>query len=152
MNDCAAPTDTIKEIDGSAKGTTENEAITFNGISFSSSKQLAAKFNQHFSTSKLGRHTSSSEPRLVSEIKRKPMEMAQTLTADLVMRAIKICRITKAFGTGKLHIFHLKNLGPRAIEYITALFNLSVTTCHIPANGCHHSLIIAILTPGKDTS
>ena len=29
-------------------GAIENEAITFNGISFSSSKQLATKFNQHF--------------------------------------------------------------------------------------------------------
>ena len=37
---------TIKGIDGSAKREADNEAITFNGISFSSSKQLATKFNQ----------------------------------------------------------------------------------------------------------
>ena len=36
---------TIKGIDGRAKREAENEAITFNGISFSSSKQLATKFN-----------------------------------------------------------------------------------------------------------
>ena len=52
---------TIKGIDGGAKRESENEAITFNGISFSSSKQLATKFNQQFNTSKLGRHTSSRE-------------------------------------------------------------------------------------------
>ena len=34
----------------------DNEAITFNGISFSSSKQLATKLKQQFNTSKLGRH------------------------------------------------------------------------------------------------
>ena len=39
---------TIKRIDGRAKREAENEAITFNGISFSSSKQLATKFNQQF--------------------------------------------------------------------------------------------------------
>ena len=44
----------------------ENEAITFNGISFSSSKQLATKFNQQFNTSKLGRPTSSREIRVVT--------------------------------------------------------------------------------------
>ena len=44
---------TIKGIDGRAKRTVENEDITFNGISFSSSKQLAAKFNKQFNTSKL---------------------------------------------------------------------------------------------------
>ena len=39
---------TIKGIDGRTKHTAEKEEIAFNGISFSSSKQLAAKFNQHF--------------------------------------------------------------------------------------------------------
>ena len=117
---------TIKGIDGRAKREAENEAITFNGISFSSSKQLAIKFNQQFNTPKLGRHTSSSETRLVTrETKRKSLEMAHTFTTDLVRRAIKSCRNSKAFGPDKLRIFHLKNLGPRAIEYITALFNLS---------------------------
>ena len=114
----------IKGIDGRAKREAENETITFNGISFSSSKQLATKFNQQFNTSKLGRHTSSSETRLLTrETKRKSLGMAQTFTTDLVRRAIKSCRNSKAFGPDKLSILHLKNLGPRAIEYITALFN-----------------------------
>ena len=104
------------------KRTAENEAITFNGISFSSSKQLAAKFYKQLNTSKLGRHSSSRETRLETrETKRKQLEMAETFTAGIVTRAIK------------LSIFHLKNLGARAIEYITALFNLPVTNCQIPA-------------------
>ena len=110
---------TIKGIDGRAKREADNVAITFNGSSFSSSKQLAARFNQQFNTSKLGRHTSSSETRLVTsetrlvtrETKRKSLEMAQTFTTDLVRRAIKSCRNSKAFGPDKLSIFHLKNLG-----------------------------------------
>ena len=79
------------------------------------------------------------------------LEMAQSFTMDLVRRAIKSCRNSKAFGPEKLSIFHLKNLGPRAIEYITTLFNLSVKTCQIPAIW-KSSLIIPILKPGKDTS
>ena len=123
----------------------ENEAITFKGISFTSSKQLA---NQQFNTLKLGRHTSSSETRLVTrETKRKSLEMAQTFTTDLVRRAIKSCRNSKAFGPDKLSIFHFKNLGPRAIEYITSLFNLSVTTGQMPAIW-KSSLIIPIPIPG----
>ena len=77
--------------------------------------------------------------------------MAETFTADIVTRAIKSCRNSKAFGPDKLSIFHLKNLGPRAIEYITALFNLSVTNCQIPAIW-KSSLIIPIPKPGIDTS
>ena len=103
---------TIKGIDGRAKREAENEAITFNGISLSSSKQLATKFNQQFNTSKLGRQTSSRETRVVTrETKRKPLEMVRTFTSDLVMKAIKSCRNGKAFGPDKLSIFHLKHLG-----------------------------------------
>ena len=71
----------IKGIDGRAKRTAENEAISFNGISFSLSKQLAAKFNKQFNTSKLGRHSSSRETRLVTrETKRKQTQ--QTAVQD----------------------------------------------------------------------
>ena len=132
---------TIIGIDGRAKREAENEAITFNGISLSSSKQRATKFNQQFNTSKLGRHTSSRETRIVTrEPKREPLEMARS--ADIVM---------KASGPDKLNIFHLKHLGPRGIEYITTLFNLSVTTCHI-ATIWKSSLIIPIPKPDKDIS
>ena len=150
---------TIKGIDGRAKREAENEAITFNGSAFSSSNQLAVRFNQQFNTSKLGRHTSSSETRLVTsetrlvtrETKRKSLEMAHTFSYDLVRRAIKSCRNSKAFGPDTLRIFQLKHLGPRAIEYITALFNLSVTACQIPTIW-KSSLIIPIPKPGKYTS
>ena len=67
------------------------------------------------------------------------------------MKAIKSCRNSKAFGPDKLSIFHLKHLGPRAIEYIATLFNLSATICRIPAIW-KSSLIIPIPKPGKDTS
>ena len=77
--------------------------------------------------------------------------MTQTFTTDLVRRAIKSCRNSKAFCPDKLSIFYLKHLGPRAIEYITALLNLSVTTCQIPAIW-KSSLIIPIPKPGKDSS
>ena len=40
----------IKGIDGRAKRETENEAIAFNGSSFSSSTQLATRFIQQFKT------------------------------------------------------------------------------------------------------
>ena len=77
--------------------------------------------------------------------------MARTFTADLVMKAIKSCRNSKAFGPVKFSIFHLKHLGPRAIENIITLFNLSGTTGLIPAIW-KSSFIIPIPKPGKNTS
>ena len=88
---------------------------------------------------------------MTRETKRKPLEMVRTFTTDLVMKAIKSCRNSKVFGHDKISIFHLKHLGPRAFEYITTLFNLSVTTCRIPAIW-KLSLIILLPKLGKDTS
>ena len=112
----------------------ENEAITFGDTQVSSPKQIANYFNRQITTSKLGRHTSSCETRIVSrEIKHKSLMSEVTFTTDQVIKGISNCSNTKAFGPDNLSIFHLKNLGPRAIEYLTVLFSDSVTSCRIPA-------------------
>ena len=68
---------------------TENEAITFDDSQVSFPKQIANYFNRQFTTSKLGRHTSSRETWIVSrEIKRKSSISAVTLTADQVIKGI----------------------------------------------------------------
>ena len=108
----------------------KNEAITFDNSHVSSPKQIANYFNRRFTTSKLGRHTTSHETRQVSrEIKRKSSMSAVTFTTDQVITGISNCSNTKAFGPDTLSIFQLKNLGPKAIEYLTALLNDSVTSC-----------------------
>ena len=142
----------IKAIDGKSPPKAENEAITFGDIQVSSPKQIANYFNRQFTTSKLGRHTSSRETRIVSrEIKRKSLMSAVTFTTDQVIKGISNCSNTKAFGPDKLSIFHLKNLGPRASEYLTAIINDSVTSCRIPAIW-KSSIVIPIPKPGKDSS
>ena len=92
------------------------------------------------------------QPYVVSrEIKRKSLMSAVTFTTDQVIKGISNCSNTKAFRPDKLSIFHLKNLGPRAIEYLTAIINDSVTSCRIPAIW-KSSIVIPIPKPGKDSS
>ena len=76
---------------------------------------------------------------------------AVTFTTDQVIKGISNCSNTKPVGYDKLSILHLKNLGPRAIGYLTALFNDSVTSCRIPAIW-KSSIGIPIPKPGKDYS
>ena len=76
---------------------------------------------------------------------------AVTFTTDQVIKGISNCSNTKAFDPDKLSIFHLKNLGPKAIEYLTAIFNDSVTSCRIPAIW-KSSIVIPIPKPDKDSS
>ena len=76
---------------------------------------------------------------------------AVTFTTDQVTTRIGNCRNTRAFGHDKLTMFHIKNFGPRAIEYLTALFNDSVTSCRIPAIW-KPSIVIPIPKPDRDYS
>ena len=143
---------TIKAIHGKSPPNAENEAITFDDTQVSSPKQIANYFNRQFTTSKLGRHTSSRETRIVyREIKRKSFMSAVTFATDQVIKAISNGSNTKAFGPDKLRIVRLKHLGPSTIEYLTALFNDSVTSCRIPAIWKSY-IVIPIPKPGKDSS
>ena len=70
---------------------------------------------------------------------------------ELVTSAIKSCRSSRAYGPDSLSIFLLENLGPLATEHLTALYNDSLKSCHIPLIW-KNSLVIPIPKPGKDSS
>ena len=143
---------TLNAIDGKMTPKAENEAITFSGSQVSYTNQISNYFNRQFTTSKLSRHTSSRETRLVSrEIRRKSLTSSVTFPTGQVTKGISNCSNTRAFGPDKLSIVHLKHLGSIGIEYLTALFNDSVTSCRIPSIW-KSSIIIPIPKPGKDSS
>ena len=104
---------TIKAIDVKSPPNAENEAITFDDSQASSPKQIANYFNRQFTTSKLGRHTSSRETRPVSrEIKRKSLMSAVTFTTDQVIKGISNCSNSNAFGPDKISIFPIRSSTP----------------------------------------
>ena len=143
---------TIKGIEGKSRQTSENEGITFTGTPHTSPKRIANSFNRQFTTSKLGKHSSSRRTRHVSkDVKRISLEEAETFTSDQVTSAIKSCRSSRAYGPDSLSIFHLKNLGPLATEHLTALYNDPLKSCRLPSIW-KTSLIIPIPKPGKDSS
>ena len=143
---------TIKAIDGKSTPKAENETITLEDSRVSSQKEIANYFNPQFTTSSLGRHTSSLETRLVPrEIKRKPLPSTVTFTTDQVTKGISSCSNTRTFGPDELSILHIKHLGHRAIEYLTEFFNDSVTSCQIPSIW-KSSIVIPIPKSGNDSS
>ena len=120
---------TIKGIDGKSKQTAKNE-----GITFTTPKLIANNFNRQFTTSKLGKHSSTRRTRQVSEdVKRMSLEESESFTSDQVTSAIKSCMNSRAYGTDSLSIFHLKNLGPLATEPLTTLYNDSIKSCRLPS-------------------
>ena len=66
---------TIKGIDGKSNQTAENEGITFTGRPHTSPKMIANSFNRQFTTSKLGKYSSSRRTRQMSnDVKRMSLE------------------------------------------------------------------------------
>ena len=143
---------TIKEIGGKSKQTAENEGFTFTRISHTSPKLIANSFNRQFTTSKLGKHSSSKRTRhLLKDVKRMSIEQAESFTSDQVTSAIKSCRSSRAYGPDTLSIFHMRNLGPLDTEHLTALYIDSLKSCRLPSIW-KTSLVIPIRKPGKDSS
>ena len=143
---------TIKGIDEKSKRTAETEGITFIGRPHTSPKMIANSLNRQFTTSKLGKHSSSRRTRQVSkDVKRLSIEEAESFTSDQVTSAIKSCRSSRAYGPDSLSICHLKNLGPLATEHLTAFYNYFCKSCRLPSIW-KTSLVIQISKPGKDSS
>ena len=118
----------VKGIDGKYKQTSENGGITFTGRSHTSPKLIANSFNRQFTTSKLGKHSSSRRTRHVSkDVKRMSLEQVESFTNDQVTSAIKSCRSSRA------------------------LYNDSLKSCRLPSIW-KTSLVIPIPKPGKDSS
>ena len=68
-----------------------------------------------------------------NDVKRMSLEEAESFTSDQVTSAIKGCMSSRAYGPDSLSIFHLKNLGPPAIEHLTALYNDSLNFFRLPS-------------------
>ena len=113
---------------------------------------IANSFNRQFTTSNLGKHSSSRRTRQVlKDVKRMSLEEAESFTGDQVTSAFKSCRGSRAHGPDSVSIFHLKNLGPLATEHLTALCNDYLKSCRLPLIW-KTSLVIPIHKPGKDSS
>ena len=101
---------TIKGIDGKSKQTAENDGITFTGRPHTSPKLIANSITRQFTTSNLGKHSSSRRTRQMSnDVKRISLEEAESFTSGQVTSAIKSYGNSRAYSPDSLSIFHLKN-------------------------------------------
>ena len=66
----------------------------------------------------------------------------------MVKLAIAAANNSSARGPDGLTVLHLKHLGPRGIQFLTRIFNISVSTASIPSIW-KNSIIVPILKPGK---
>ena len=79
------------------------------------------------------------------------MNNAVPYTPEETSKAIKQSKTPKALGPDGISNVHLKQLGPAGIQYLTHIFNLSISTSQLPSIW-KTSIIIPLPKPGKEPS
>ena len=139
----------IKRLNGK-NSISGNQPIKFKGKYISCPAKIANNFNKQYSA--VVHHKSSRFSRIVKDnIMKNNLETPELHTDEATKEAIKNSKASKALGPDKMSNLHLKHLGPFGINYLTKIFNLSVSSSQIPAIW-KKSLIVPLPKPGKDHS
>ena len=125
-----------------------NQAIRFKGKYLSLGKDIATGFVKQFTS--IVRHKSSRNSRKITkDIKKNVLDESVSFTTEQTIEAIKRSKASKAVGPDGMSNLHLKHIGPKGLEYLTKIFNLSVHNSEIP-DIWKQSFVIPLLKPGKD--
>ena len=139
----------LRNLSGKRSLQDPNQPMTFEGKVFSDRRKIAMKFAKQFTRPSPHAHDPSTR-RLIRLVHRRfPLERhAAPFTDAAVQKAIHLSKNSTAPSADGLTIHQLKHLGPRGIQYLTALFNLSHQHANLPAIW-KHAIILPILKPGK---
>jgi hypothetical protein len=141
----------FKSLSGKNTRSPPNQRISFSGKIYTKSPDIAKNFLKQFTKSvnhKMDRHSIT----VIRNLQKKHQLDSgfQPFTCLATCDAINASKSFSAVGPDGLTAIHLKHIGPHAITYLTALFNLSVSKADLPTiwkDAC----IFPIQKPGKPT-
>ena len=112
-----------------------------------SPQDIANKFNKQFTSTST--HQTSKDYRAITRaIHKRSLSDSPTFTASQVSLAIKKTKSSKAAGADGITMIDPKHLGPRALQFLTELYNTSMSRSQMPAIW-KTSIILPLLKPGK---
>ena len=138
----------VRRISGKHVYRPPNQPITFKSKTYTKRAAIAKKFNQQFTS--IGPHKQLPITRKVlCRIRKKKLvaDYSPFVDAD-VIGAIGRAKLSTAAGPDGIKMVHLKHLGPRAISYLTSIFNLSVCHSVLPSIW-KQALILPVPKSGK---
>ena len=139
----------IETLSGKKQPTPPNQPITFNNHALTDNFQIASAFCKQFTTTVP--HTSDRDARTTKRRLRRDHPLDHSLapfTPEMVQRAAAASSNSTAPGPDGITIRHLKHLGPLGLQYLTNLFNLSLSSADIPSIW-KQATIITIPKAGK---
>lgn len=128
---------------------TSNTTIAINNKTAITDKQKASYFNKQFTN--VIKHATHHSNRQTDRQTRTLPTTPIIITIEQTKAAIKQSRNNNSTGPDNINIKHLKHLGPRALTYLTHIYNTALNTNNIP-NIWKQAKVIPIPKPNKNTS
>ena len=141
---------TVKTLINGNQQQDPNRPVCFKGKMITSNYNIAQAFNKQYTTV-CEKKPNRCARKINRKIRRRSLNDALSFTADEISKAIATARPSPAVGPDKLTVIHLKHLGRKGIEYLTAVFNLSLKSSKIP-DIWKQSVIVPLLKPTKEAS
>ena len=128
-----------------------NMGVRFADKTYLDQKMIANKIAHQFSPPPIRLTGDKSKRKLKQQFHQLPLTGTPTFSPADTKEVIRLAKSSTAIGPDRMSTLHLKKLAQGAINYLTNIFNLSITTGQIPEIW-HKVIIIPILKPGKDNN
>ena len=146
--------DTIKSLDAPPKPP-PNQSLSFNNVIFDNPKKIVNQLNRQYTpgnTALQGIKPDQGFRNLMRNLQKKPAaEPTVIFSASQVLETLKGTKNSKAVGPDGISPIMLKHLGPKALNFITILFNNVIKTAVVPPLW-KTGRIIPLLKPGKPSN
>jgi hypothetical protein len=139
----------LKNLSGKSSRPPPNQPISFRGKTLTKAPGIASSFCKLFTSTV--RHKSDRKTRKIMRSLRAKHKLDtnfRPFTPLATRDAINASKNSSATGPDGLTAIHLKHIGPRAIAYLTELFNLSVCSADLPSIW-KAAIVVPVLKPGK---
>jgi hypothetical protein len=138
---------TIHSLQNKKPQQSQNQTINFNNKTATTAKQTATLFNKQFVN--VTKHSTNKTNRKTDRITKRLPKTQILITSPQVKQAIMDSTNNNSTGPDNINIKHLKHLGPKAIEFLTALYNNALNNNTIP-HIWKLAKIVPIPKPQKD--
>ena len=126
-----------------------NKGVRFANKSYLHPKMIANKFAHQFTPTPIRLTGDKSQRKLKRQFHQLPLTGTPKISPADTKEATRLAKSSTAIGQDGMSTLHLKKLAQGAINYLTNIFNLLITTGRIPEIW-HKAIIIPIRKPGKD--
>ena len=121
-----------KGLSGKQPHNSPNNGVRFADKTYLDPKMIANKFAHQFTPPPIRLTGDKSKSQLKRKFHQLPLTGTWSFTTANTKEAIRLAKLSTAIGPDRMSTVHLKKLAQCAINYLTNIFNLSISTGQIP--------------------